>query len=253
MKQLNILILFCLFFADSLAKHNIDSLVIRFYSWDESKQPHVITCSNFEYERPYVDYSVADQTTITDFLNQLNNLQETKDTDFCVGCKIFFLQDGIVKSTACLNSKLILINGKTLFCDKNLIRTIDGMMNKGTLIDTQKNYLCGKYGDEYVDGREALFLKLELYLNKNLPEVIKKKGAIRIKVYCKSDQKGNTIMVQPHVYNDSLSDEQNKFVDRLLIRFFKNEIKWKPNDTLMKSDMIEILYKYIVKKELIQP
>lgn len=90
MKQLDILILFCLFFADSFAKQNIDSLVIRFYSWDESKQPHVITCSNFEYERPYVDYSVADQTTITDFLNQLNNLQETKDTDFCVGCKIFF-------------------------------------------------------------------------------------------------------------------------------------------------------------------
>jgi len=52
-------------------------------------------------------------------------------------------------------------------------------------------------------------------------------------------------MVQPHVYNDSLSDEQNKFVDRLLIRFFKNEVKWKPNDTLMKSDMIEFMWKYI--------
>ena len=130
---------------------------------------------------------------------------------------------------------------------------IDDMMRHGAMVDINKRYISGKYGDEYVDGREALFLKLELYLNKNLPEVIKKKGAIRIKVYCKSDQKGNTIMVQPHVYNDSLSDEQNKFVDRLLIRFFKNEVKWKPNDTLMKSDMIEILYKYIVKKELIQP
>ena len=52
-------------------------------------------------------------------------------------------------------------------------------------------------------------------------------------------------MVQPHVYNDSLSDEQNKFVDRLLIRFFKNEVKWKPNDTLIKSDMIEFMWKYI--------
>ena len=53
-------------------------------------------------------------------------------------------------------------------------------------------------------------------------------------------------MVQPHVYNDSLSDEQNKFVDRLLIRFFKNEVKWKPNDTLIKSDMIEFMWKYNV-------
>lgn len=249
MKQIKIVFLFCLFFTNGLAKQSIDSLLIRYFSWEDSNQPHIITCTNFEYERPYVDYSISDKAFINDFLNQMKNLQEVEDTDFCVGCKIFFIKDGRVKETACLNSRYLLIKGKTLRCDSNFVQIIDKMMINGTLPDTHKMYLFGKYGDEYIDGRDALFLKLRAYLNKYLPVLIKKRGNIRITVYCKSDKKGKTTMVTPHIHNDKLSNEQKYLIDSLLIRFFKRKVKWKPNETRMTSDLITIMYKYTSEED----
>ena len=248
MKQIEIIIFFCLFFTGCPAKQkkNVDTLYIRFFSWEEYNQPHIITCTNFEYELPYTEYCISDQIKINRFLNNIDELQETSDTDFSVGCKIFFMRDGKVVKTACLNSHYVLINGKTYFCTKDLIDHINSMMYDGALVDTQKKYIYGKYGDEYIHGREALLSKFETYLAKKIPDPIKKSGDIRIVVYCKSDKMGKTTRVDPRVYrvNNKLSDGEKKYIEGLITKFFTRKVKWKPDYTRMKSDWIKIMYKY---------
>jgi len=243
MKRIKIIMLFCFLFTECLAKQKVDSMYIRYFSWEDYNQPHLITCTNFEYELPYSEYCISDQITIYKFLDKINDLQNTSNTDFSVGCKILFIGDGKVVKTACLSSKFVLINGRTYFCTKDLIDYIDNMVHNGVLVDTHNKYIYGRYGDEYIHGREALFLKFETYLAKNIPDKIKKSGDIRIVVHCKSDKKGKTTRVVPKVYNNKLSDCEKKDIECLITKFFTHKVKWRPDDTRMMSDWITINYK----------
>lgn len=244
MKQIGLVTLFCLFFTECSAKQIVDSLYVRFFSWEEYKQPHIITCTNFEHELPYTEFCISDQTMINKFLAATKELSITSDTDFCVGCKIFFMHDSQVIKKACLNSQHMLIDGKTYLCTKDLINIVDSMMHNGVLVDTQKMFLSDRYGDEYIHGREALLAKLETYLAKKLPETIKRCGDSRIVVHCKSDKKGKTTKVEPQIYNDRLSDVQKKYIISLVTKFFIRKVRWKSDDTRMSSDWITIMCKF---------
>ena len=54
----------CLYFIRCTARTKVDSLYIRYFSWEDSIQPHIITCTNFEYEMPYTEYCVSDKNAI---------------------------------------------------------------------------------------------------------------------------------------------------------------------------------------------
>jgi len=248
MRRIETLIFLCLCFAVCSAKKEVDTLYIRFFSWEDYKQPHIITCNNFEYELPYTEYCITDQSAINKLLDTMKRLSKKSDTDFCVGCKMFFVHDNKVVKTACLNSKYILIDGQTYSCTEDLVSTTNDMMRNGVLIDTQKKYLCGKNGDEFIRGREVLLSKLKTYLNRNIPKEIKKLGDIRIVIHCQSDKKGKTTRVEPHVYNNKLSEFQKKNIECLIAKFFLSKVKWKPDETRMKSDWIDIMYKYEVER-----
>ncbi len=243
MKQIGFLLWFCLCFTRCLASDNVDSLYIRYFSWDNSKQPHIITCTNFEYELPYTEFRISDQSTICKLLNSMNKLHKTSETDFSVGCKVFFLHRNKVVKTVCLNSKYILINGSTYYCTKDLMNCIDDMMRHGAMVDINKRYISGKYGDEYHLGREVLFSKLETYLSRTVPEMITNSKDTRIVVHCKSNKKGKTTQAEIQVYNEELSTSQKKVLEQQIYKFFMRKIKWMPDETRMKSDWISMMYK----------
>ena len=167
MRRIETLIFLCLCFAVCFAKKGVDTLYIRFFSWEDYKQPHIITCNNFEYELPYTEYCITDQIAINKLLDTMKKLPKITDTDFCVGCKLFFVRDTQVVKTACMNSKYILINGQTYSCTEDLVSTTNDMICSDALVATQKKYLCGKNGDEFIRGREVLISKLKTYLKSN--------------------------------------------------------------------------------------
>lgn len=243
MKQIEITLLFALCFTRCLASNHVDSLYIRYFSWEDSKQPHIITCSSFEYELPYTEFCVTDQNAICGLLTNMSGLQKTPDVDFSVGCKVFFLHRNKVVKTACLSSKYILTNGNTYYCTRDLINCIDSMMCHGAIVDMKKRYISGKYGDEYYLGREALFSKLETYLVRATPEIITNSEDTRIVVHCKSNKKGKTTRTEIHVYNKELSSSQKILLERLIYKFFMHKVKWMPDEMRMDSDWITIMYK----------
>lgn len=243
MKQIGFLLLFGLCFMRCFASNDMDSLYIRYFSWEESKQPHIITCTNFEYELPYTEFCISDQSEICRLLDSMNELQKVSDIDFSVGCKVFFLNRNKVVKTMCLNSKYILINGNTYYCTKELVNCIDRMMSHGAMVDTQKMYISGKYGDEYHLGREALFSKLEKYLARAIPKIIKNCKDTRIVVHCKPNKKGKTTQIEIQIYNKELSNDQKKALEQQIYKFFMRKAKWMPDETRMRSDWITIMYK----------
>lgn len=243
MKQIGFLLWFGLCFTRCLASNDVDSLYIRYFSWEDTKQPHIITCTNFEYELPYTEFCISDQNAICQLLNSMTELQKTTDVDFCVGCKIFFLHRNKVVKTACLNSEYILINGNTYYCTKNLMNCIDSMMCHGAIVDLKGIYKSGKYGDEYHLGSEALYSKFESYLAKTVPDTIKNSEDTHIVVHCQSNKKGKTIRIEIRVYNKEFTSSQKIVLEQLIYNFFMRKVKWMPDETRMKSDWITIRYK----------
>ena len=244
MKKLKIIMLFCLLFTECLAKQEVDSLYIRYFSWENYMQPHIITCNNFEDELPYTEYCVSDRSEIDRLLGSMKELPKTSDTDFCVGCKLLFLHKGMVVKKACLNSKYVMTGGQSYLCTQELMNTINDIMHKGVIMNRQDRFLPNKYGDEYIHGRETLFSELEAYYAKHVPESIRKNGDTRIVVYCKSNKKGKTTKIESvRIYNTNLSDSQTKDIEQLIYRFFMRKVRWKPDETRMESDWITIYYK----------
>ena len=243
MKRIGIILLICLYFIRCTARTKVDSLYIRYFSWEDSIQPHIITCTNFEYEMPYTEYCVSDKNAINRLLNCMNDLQKYSDVDFNVGCKLFFLHRNKLVKTACLNTKYILTCGNTYYCTKELLNCIDSMMYHGAMVDIKERYISRKYGDEYNLGREFLFSKLETYLAKAIPDTIRNWEDTRIVVNCKSNRKGKTTRTKIQIYNKELSSSQKIVLEHLIYKFFTHKVKWIPDETRMKSDWITIMYK----------
>ena len=244
MKHVGVLLFFCLCVLECSAKNGVDTLCIRFLSWDTYNLPHIVTCNNFEDELPYTEHRVCSKTAVVKLLESLKNLHQTVDSDFSVGCKLFFLCDGNVVKKVCLNSKYVLMDGRTFICTQELMNTINDIMHKGVIMNRQDRFLPNKYGDEYIHGRETLFSELEAYYAKHVPESIRKNGDTRIVVYCKSNKKGKTTKIERvRIYNTNLSDSQTKDIERLIYRFFMRKVRWKPDETRMQSDWITIYYK----------
>ena len=99
MKHFGVLLFFCLCVLECSAKNGVDTLCIRFLSWDTYNLPHIVTCNNFEDELPYTEHRVCSKTAVVKLLESLKELRQTVDTDFSVGCKLFFLSDGNVVKT----------------------------------------------------------------------------------------------------------------------------------------------------------
>ena len=243
MKHVGVLLFFCLCVLECSAKNGVDTLCIRFLSWDTYNLPHIVTCNNFEDELPYTEHRVCSKTAVVKLLESLKNLHQTVDSDFSVGCKLFFLCDGNVVKKVCLNSKYVLMDGRTFICTQELMNTIDDVIKEGIVTNTHYNYDIGKYGNEYMGGRDSLFLKIDHYLARKLPKSIKNVGDIRIVVYCKADKNGRSTQVKIRLYNRILSKKQEKRLEKLLNYFFFHEVKWKPDETRMLSDWIVLNHK----------
>jgi len=244
MKRIGILLLLYLCMTECSAKIDVDTVFIRYMSWETHGQPHLVTCNNFEEEMPYTEYCVSDRSEIDRLLGSMKELPKTPDTDFCVGCKLLFLHKGTVVKKACLNSKYVMTSGQSYLCTQELMNTINDIMHNGVIMNRQDRFLPNKYGDEYIHGREALFSELEAYYAKHVPESIRKNGDTRIVIYCKSNKKGKTTKIERvRIYNTNLSDSQTKDIERLIYRFFMRKVRWKPDETRMQSDWITIYYK----------
>lgn len=238
-----ILLLFCLSITECAAKIDADTLYIRFMSWEEYNHVHLVTCNSFENELPYKEYCISDKNTINKLVDNIKALQETADTSFAIGGKMLFVHNGEVVKKACMSSHFVLMDGHTYICTQKLMDTIDDIMHKGVLIDNQSKFLPDFLGDEYIQGRDSLYSKLASYYEKNLNKSLMEHGNTRISAHCKADKEGNTIKAIVHVSNNNLSDQQRDSIKELTEKFFMNEVKWKPDDTRMKSDWIWIIHK----------
>ena len=80
-----------------------DSLYIRFFMWDNPDAPHITTCDNFEYDVPYKEILVNNPADVELLYNRLQQLGKISDTDFNVGCKLFFIKNNKLINEICMN------------------------------------------------------------------------------------------------------------------------------------------------------
>lgn len=244
MKRIEILLLLCLCIVECSAKRNVDTVLIRFFSWEDYKQPHIVSCNSFENELPYTEYYTYNKSAIGKLYEGLKDLRKTSDITFNVGCKLLFLNNGKIVKKVCLNSKYVITDGYTFFCSQKLMDTIDSIKHNSVIVDRQRRFLPDQYGNEYIYGRDSLFSKFKTNYKKNIPASIRKNGDTRIVVYCQSDKKGKTSKIERiSIYNTNLLEDQKKIIEKMIYNFFMRKVKWKTDETRMQSDWIVINYK----------
>lgn len=224
------------------ANIDVDTIVIRFMTWNVDDAPHLITCINFETEVPYCEYIVSDMSKITSLDDKLHNLRATKNLDFCVGCKLLYIKKGVVKNVICLNNKYVMENGIVYFCNDSLINMIDSLTKSITASAKKFNYMPELYGEEFSKGKKELHKILSSYYDK-LRKKYNVHGTTRLEIFCKANKKGKTTVANTRLYNKEINTEYIVKIEKLFNRFFLKKIRWKKNSTRMNADWIKVYYK----------
>ena len=241
-KHILFILLFHCLYAYSLC-NNIDSIVIRYVSWEQYARPHTTSCVNFEYDVPYKEYTIKDRKDINELVNCLKNLKPTENRDFSVGCKLLFIKGNAVVKIVALNSDYLLLKGKTDQSPLGAIRFINDVISRTNRNEVEYSYRPDRLGNEFSKGRIELYNKLYKHLKKQ-KNGIKITGDTRLVAYCKVNKAGHTRKVlQLNIYNEELTGMDKAFIEENLYVFF-NRIKWKKNNTRMECDMVVINFKF---------
>lgn len=221
---------------------DVDTLIIRFFTWEVVDVPHLITCINYETEVPYKEYVVTDTSAINTINEKIKDLHSTQEQDFCVACKLLCIKNGTISDIICLNKDYIMIDGKVFSCDRSIVNIIDTLINKIPPSKEKFSYKPEKFGAEYCKGKEELNKLLSSYYNK-IKKEYKIKGITKFEILCKANKKGYTKTVKVKLYNKDISSTDKHKIENNITEWFKRKIKWKKNNTRMNADWINIYFK----------
>lgn len=224
---------------------DVDTLIVRFFSWDMDDSPHAVRPLNFEYEVPYKEYIITDDSVISSIRTALKNEQKGISDSFNVGCKLIFVKNGNVESVVSMNSDYIRYKGK-VFLNNSTKEIIDNIFNVHKENRILDKYLPDRNESEYIGGKEELFN----LLSSNFPKIlngIELKNDVKFRVRCKASTNGKTLCADIDVYGSCSQDEKNVIRKRLK-SFFLHNVRWKRNLDRTKNDIITILYKVSPRK-----
>lgn len=218
-----------------------DSLIIRFMSWNMEGTPHTITCSGFEYDVPFKEFTITDKLKIESLSIAINSSPRINDAQFSVGCKLLFVKNDKVVEVVCMDGKHSLQNGKMYLSSTEAIKIIDGIIESMPENSNIFYYKPGRYGDEYIYGRESLYQCLNFYMDK-----LKLKNQVIITTHIKAKKNGKTTKIMDmNVYSKDMTYEDKSRIGKEMKRVLMNKIKWKKDPNRMENDFITINYKYI--------
>lgn len=216
-----------------------DSLVIRFFKWNIEDGPHFGTCISFEREYPYNEYVISDTSAINLLEEKLGKLHQVADSAFHVSCKLIYVKNGTASKVIGLNEDCLLMNGTNYQCDNTITGMIDSLMQHVGPSSRGFRYRPEMGGEEYIYGQEQLKTEIRMFYNKiNREKQIEGKSILR--AFCKADRMGNTTLADVKFYNDSVSEDDKKAIVNMFNKWFFCKVKWKNNDTRMKTDWIEV-------------
>ena len=220
-----------------------DSLYIRFFMWDNPDAPHITTCDNFEYDVPYKEILVNNPADVELLYNRLQQLGKISDTDFNVGCKLFFIKNNKLINEICMNEHYVLMDGLTYKCERDVKTLIDKFMLSIDCIHNEFKYKPDKYGNEYPQVREALYKKMHTFLSNTLKK-LDASGSISVVVHCKCDHKGKNESAIVTMHSNDIDGKVMVKLEKEFEHWLMHKVRWKRNKLRMKSDWIEIYYRY---------
>lgn len=222
-----------------------DSLVVRFMSWNMDGSPHSITCLNYEYDVPYKEFTITDRMKIESLGSAIKSASRVKNTEFNVGCKLFFVKDDMVVEEVCMDKDYTLRRGKMYLSSTEVKNIIDGIMETESLNTDKFHYMPDRYGNEYVYGRDSLFR----YFDSNMCRIAKTMRLtddVIIVTHIEAEKSGKTAkIIDMKIYSKGLDENGKTRIEEEIRHILMRKIRWKKNLNRKKSDTISINYKYV--------
>lgn len=213
---LNILLSFSLSVYSHESKQPIDSVVIKYSSW-EIVTDIGIGCANFESSIDYLICTEKDSNTISKLINELSILKPTQKGGEDIRCKLVFYQSNKICWSVCIGSIITRNESDYFYTSPKLKAIIDSIVNNPQIKLRKDNIEKWDPSPSIQKICQYLSSQSERFYN-----AIKLEEDLAFIIYCNVGEEGNTINIRFSNNNNGIPIQ----ISSILQEIFYHEIKW---------------------------